>query len=148
MSYSNTFLKLVVPMTITLLNYSSIIAQTKTQEADHMHNWNIPAWADTIKNPYAHITSAADSGKVLYLRVCSVCHGNGGKGDGIAAAGLATVPANHTSSMVQSHSDGSLFYEISNGHAPMPSYKAILTDKQRWQLVCFIRTLKSKSPKK
>ena len=148
MNYSNIILKLAVSITVTLLNISSVQAQSKDQMADHMHNWNIPTWTDTIKNPYAHITSAADSGKVLYLRVCSVCHGNGGKGDGIAAAGLATVPANHTSTMVQSHSDGTLFYEITNGHAPMPAYKAILSEKQRWQLVCFIRTLKPKSTKK
>lgn len=148
MNYSKAFLKLAVLITVSLLNYSSVYSQTKKQEADHMHNWNIPTWTDTLKNPYAHIPSAVDSGKVLYLRVCSVCHGNGGNGDGIAAAGLATIPANHTSEMVQSHSDGSLFYEITNGHAPMPSYKAILSEKQRWQLVCFIRTLKSKSPKK
>ena len=128
-----------------LLTSSSItsLAQKETFEA-HKRRWDTPAWTDTIKNPYATVNSAADSVKVIYMKICSVCHGNSGKGDGIASAGLTIKPADHTSSNVQLQTDGSLFYEVSNGHAPMPAYKTILTDKQRWRLICYIRTLKPK----
>ena len=37
--------------------------------------------------------------------------------------------------------DGELFYVISEGHKPMPSYKKKLTDEQRWQLVLLVRAL-------
>ena len=121
----------------------SSFAQKETFEA-HKRRWDTPAWTDTIKNPYATVNSAADSGKVIYMKICSVCHGNSGKGDGIASAGLTIKPADHTSSNVQLQTDGSLFYEVSNGHAPMPAYKTILTDKQRWWLICYLRTLKPK----
>jgi mono/diheme cytochrome c family protein len=130
---------------ICLFMLGEINAQVDQKAVEaHKRRWDTPAWTDTIKNPYAHTTWAADSGKVTYQKICSVCHGTGGKGDGVAAAGLAVHPANHTSENVQAQSDGSLYYELSNGHAPMPAYKTILTDKQRWQLICYIRTLKAK----
>ena len=123
--------------------YHLMYAQSNKQAIDvHKRKWDTPAWTDTIKNPYAHHEVAADSGKLIYQKICSVCHGTGGKGDGIAAVGLAVPPANHTSDLVQMQSDGSLYYELTNGHAPMPAYKTVLTDKQRWELICYIRTLK------
>ncbi|MEO8086089.1 MAG: cytochrome c [Bacteroidota bacterium] len=121
-------------------------AQKETPE-QHKKRWDTPSWSDTLKNPFVHVPAAADSGKVLYMKICNVCHGNGGKGDGVASAGLSVKPADHTSPNVQLQTDGSLFYELSNGHAPMPPYKAVLSEKQRWQLICFIRTLKPKDKK-
>ncbi|HJW30031.1 MAG TPA: cytochrome c [Saprospiraceae bacterium] len=102
-----------------------------------------PAWTDTIRNPLAKDPTAAAAGKVTYLKLCYVCHGTSGKGDGVAAAGLPVKPADHTGERVQKQTDGSLYYELTNGHAPMPAYKESLTDKQRWQLICYIRTLKA-----
>lgn len=116
------------------------------QITEMKRRWDTPAWTDTLKNPYAHNKAATDSGKIIYQRICVVCHGSGGKGDGIAAAGLSMKPADHTSPNVQLQTDGSLWYELSNGHAPMPAYKNVLTAKQRWELINYIRTLdKSKA---
>ncbi|MCX6276078.1 MAG: cytochrome c [Bacteroidetes bacterium] len=140
-------LKIFSCLSFLLISGGVVKAQKETME-QHKRRWDTPAWTDTIKNPLAHVAAAADSGKVTYLKICSVCHGNGGKGDGVAAAGLAIKPANHTGPNVQLQTDGSLFYELSNGHAPMPAYKTILTEKQRWQLICFIRTLKPKTKEK
>src|SRR6185369_1520652 len=116
----------------------TLVAQKETMDA-HKRRWDTPAWSDTLKNPFIHVSTAADSGKVIYMKICSVCHGTSGKGDGVAAAGLAVRPANHTADNVQLQTDGSLYYELTNGHAPMPAYKTVLTDKQRWWLICFIR---------
>jgi len=116
-------------------------SNVQQQIADMKRKWGTPAWSDTVKNPFVHNAAATDSGRILYQRVCAVCHGNSGKGDGIAAAGLSMKPADHTSPYVQLQTDGSLFWEISNGHAPMPAYKTVLTEKQRWKLINYIRTL-------
>jgi mono/diheme cytochrome c family protein len=75
--------------------------------------------------------------------MCSPCHGYTGKGDGCVSALLNPRPADHTSPAVQNESDGALFWKITNGRGKMQSYKAILTDRQRWGLVNFIRTLKN-----
>lgn len=141
-------LKSIAVFSLFILTSLNTFSQTKEDIAAHKKKWETPAWADTIHNPYAHIASSADSGKVIYLKICSVCHGTGGKGDGVAAAGLTIKPANHTAAIVQSQTDGAIWHELSNGHAPMPAYKTILTDKQRWEVVCFIRTLKPKTAKK
>ncbi len=128
------------------LHYGSA-AQAKTGTSSTSRYGDSPAWSDTLKNPLRTVPNSATSGKVTYMRMCTVCHGNGGKGDGIAAASLNPKPADHTSDRVQKQTDGSLFWEVTNGHAPMPAFKTELTEKERWQLICYIRTLKA-VPKK
>ncbi|MCX6290476.1 MAG: cytochrome c [Bacteroidetes bacterium] len=130
---------------IFLMSYSLLTFSQNKQLEEHRRKWDTPAWTDTIRNPYVNITAATDSGKILYGQICSVCHGMSGKGDGVAAAGLSVRPANHTSANVQLQTDGSLFHELSNGHAPMPAYKDALTPKQRWSLINYIRVLGKKN---
>ena len=46
--------------------------------------------------------------------------------------------------------DGEIYWKITEGRKPMPSFKNQLSDEQRWQLVNFLRTLVPKPavPKK
>ena len=37
--------------------------------------------------------------------------------------------------------DGEIFYQITEGRKPMPSFRKKLSDEQRWQLVLFVRSL-------
>jgi len=106
--------------------------------------WPVPSTAVNTKNPLVVDASIIKTGKTLYMSYCAPCHGNSGKGDGIAAATLNPKPANHTSPIIQAEPDGSLFYKITVGRTPMPTYKATLTDAQRWTLVCYIKTLGKK----
>ncbi len=106
-----------------------------------------PKEADNVKNPLAGNTAVLKDAKVLYTSYCVPCHGDKGKGDGVAAAGLSTKPADHSGNFVQKQTDGALFWELSEGHNPMPAYKTALTDAQRWSLINYIRTL-AKTPKK
>ncbi|WP_456376255.1 c-type cytochrome, partial [Lutibacter sp.] len=46
--------------------------------------------------------------KKLYASMCVICHGNKGKGDGIAGAALSPKPANFTSKKIQTQTDGAL----------------------------------------
>ena len=72
------------------------------------------------------------------------CHGPNGKGDGPAAAALPPPkPADWTSSKLAGESDGELFWKISNGRGPMPSWKH-LPETDRWSVVYYIRSLKAK----
>ena len=100
-----------------------------------------PAYADTISNPIKGDVTSIAEGKKIYTRFCVTCHGTKGKGDGIAAPGLAKPPADHTSDFVQKQKDGALFWIITAGNRPMPTYKTTLTTVQRWQVVNYIRTL-------
>lgn len=103
--------------------------------------WVTPAAAKAVKNPTLSNATSLKDGKTLYITNCAPCHGNKGKGDGPAAAALSPKPADHTSAVVQSEKDGSLFWKISEGNKPMPSYKTVLNETQRWELVDYIRTL-------
>ena len=109
--------------------------------------WVAPKDADNVKNPLAGNTSVLPEAKALYVANCAPCHGDKGRGDGPAAAGLNPKPADHSSVAVQSQSDGALFWKMSEGRAPMPAYKKIFSDQQRWELVNYIRTL-ARTPKK
>jgi len=107
--------------------------------------WIAPASANQLKNPLAGNTNVLKDAKKNYEMYCTACHGAGGKGDGTAAASLNPKPADHTSTKVQSQTDGALFWKLSEGRGIMASYKQILSDdKQRWALVNYIRSLKKK----
>ncbi len=105
------------------------------------NKWIAPKEADNVKNPLAGNTEILKYAKVIYTTYCGPCHGDKGKGNGVAAAGLATKPADHSSDYVQKQTDGALYWMITEGRNPMPTYKTALTDNQRWELVNYIRTL-------
>jgi len=109
--------------------------------------WLAPKDADNLKNPLAGNTSVLPDAKALYIANCGPCHGDKGRGDGPAASGLNPKPADHSSVAIQNESDGALFWKLSGGRAPMPGYKKIFSDQQRWELINYIRTL-ARTPKK
>ncbi len=115
---------------------------TFTNQALAQSTWKAPADADKLENPYANDTKSAAKGKKLYKQMCAICHGVKGKGDGMAGASLTPKPANFTSDAIQSESDGAIYWKLTEGKAPMASYKDMLTEAQRWELVTYIRTLK------
>lgn len=98
-----------------------------------------PASADKVQNPYKGNGTATSEGKKLFTQLCVICHGNKGKGDGLAGMNLNPRPANFTSSKVQSQTDGAIYWKLTEGKPPMAPYKQALTDQQRWQLVNYIR---------
>ena len=100
--------------------------------------WKAPADAKAAKNPVKGVGNAKKNVETN----CVTCHGASGKGDGAAAAALPPPkPADWTSAKVQSESDGELFWKITNGRGAMPPWKH-LPEKDRWELVNYIRTLK------
>jgi mono/diheme cytochrome c family protein len=126
---------------VTILN--SVFNRTFAQQKP----WVTPKEAQIIKNPITGNAVALAEGKKLYVTNCAPCHGDKGKGDGPAAQALVPKPADHSSAVVQSETDGSLYWKLTQGRNPMPAYGKILTEQQRWELVTYIRTL-SKTSKK
>ena len=104
--------------------------------------WTAPAEAVDQKNPVENNAASLLGAHKLYTSMCAPCHGYKGLGDGPVASTLSTRPADHSSNEIQSETDGSLFWKITNGRGPMQSYKTQLTDNQRWSIVNYIRTLK------
>ena len=106
-----------------------------------------------VPAPYAAASSSipadADSlarGEVIFSTNCASCHGDGGMGDGPAAAALdpAPAPIAHTSQMM---GDDYLFWRISEGGLPfntaMPVWKETLDEQARWDVINYVRALGS-----
>lgn len=113
----------------------------------HIHATAPESYAN-LTNPLAGSSEAAASGKIIFEAQCAVCHGTQGHGDGTAAAGLKPQPANLADSkMLDSLSDGYLFWRVSEGGAMapfnsgMPAWKATLSEEQRWQVISYVRLL-------
>lgn len=107
-------------------------------------NWSAPNNAKGIKPPYAFDDAFVKKGKALFNTMCVVCHGNKGKGDGIAGANLKPRPSNLLSVKVQAQTNGELYWKMTTGRPPMAAYKDIMSEEKRWQLVAFIRQLGKK----
>ena len=103
--------------------------------------WVVPEEAKARRNPLQPSETALKSAKVLYRESCANCHGDGGKGDGSEAMRYDPKPADFTDARhMNTVTDGALFYQISQGRKPMPSFKKRMTEDQRWQLVLLVRS--------
>jgi mono/diheme cytochrome c family protein len=109
--------------------------------------WTVPELAKQRKNPLQTSAATIESIRPLYLDKCATCHGNTGKGDGHNASLYDPPPTNFTEAKhMTAVTDGELFYKLSEGRKPMPSFKKRFTEDQRWQLVLLIRSFAEATP--
>src|SRR5262245_43872636 len=80
---------------------------------------------------------AAEKANAMFIELCSICHGTGGKGDGPSAAGLNPKPADFSNCQVMaSLSEETLFNIIKRGgqsagrSTVMPAWGEALSDEQ------------------
>lgn len=98
------------------------------------------------RSPYADPATMAQAGKALYLANCAVCHGQQGRGDGPAAAGLTPKPANIARFVrMPMASDDYLLWTISEGGKPvgsaMPAFKTTLSLANRWKVIAWLHQM-------
>ena len=106
-----------------------------------MSGWTAPEEAKKVKNPVPATAESSERGKQIYTVRCVVCHGEKGDGNGMLSANLAVKPANFTDKeMMDSMTDGEIFWKITNGKGAMPSWKETLKDNERWDIVNLIRS--------
>lgn len=109
------------------------------------------AVTDTMQNPYPVDDATLAQGARLFQVTCAPCHGIEGKGNGPVTR---NDPANNIrrfpipapllsgpGSVSAARSDGYIYLTIRNGGALMPAYGISLTDRERWSIVAYIRTL-------
>lgn len=103
--------------------------------------WPVPEAAKKVANPVKSSPAVLASAKKIYAEMCVQCHGEQGKGDGSEAMMYSVKPANFTDKhMMDEMTDGEIFYKITEGRRPMPTFKNTLTEEQRWQMVHLVRT--------
>jgi mono/diheme cytochrome c family protein len=104
--------------------------------------WIIPAMERERKNPLTASEENLSAAKQIYRDKCTNCHGDEGKGDGSDAMMYDPAPSDLTDAAKMSkRTDGEIYYQITQGRKPMPSFRNKLTEEQRWQLVLYVRSL-------
>ncbi len=104
--------------------------------------WKAPEAAMSVKNPIASSPAGLKDAEGLFQQNCVICHGKTGASNGSAAGSLPQKPANFTDAgMMKKATDGELFWKMTTGRAPMPSWQDRLTETQRWELVNYLREL-------
>ena len=95
-----------------------------------------------VQNPFAPTPDSLAAGEQVYRIDCASCHGVTGRGDGPAGLALNPRPADFRVHMAAGHTDGELFYWLSDGvrGTSMPAFKERLAEEQRWHVINFIRT--------
>lgn len=112
------------------------------------HHATIPDDYAGLSNPISADEASIERGAELYTTQCASCHGDGGMGDGPAAATLDPAPANiaHTSQML---GDDYLFWRVSEGGAMEPfnstmiAWKSIMDEDSRWDVINYVQALGS-----
>lgn len=88
--------------------------------------------------PFLEGAQVLEAASQAYGRHCAPCHGEDGRGDGPAAAGLAAPPANFREpAHAGFYSAGERFWIITHGvpEFGMPGFGDLLDENTRWGLV-------------
>jgi mono/diheme cytochrome c family protein len=102
--------------------------------------WPAPAAAISVKNPVKADAVSIKDGKELYIKNCKSCHGDAGKGDGTKAKNLDISCSDFSLAEFKKVSDGEVYWKMTEGRKPMPSFSKKLTDAERWSILNYIRT--------
>jgi len=99
------------------------------------------AWAEAnLKNPLDSSQAVINTGKMLYDKFCSHCHGATGKGDGPVGQVLLGVPA-YSARPVSGYNEGHIFHVITHGIRRMGAHGSQLDVEERWKIVRYVQQL-------
>ena len=118
-----------------------LFAQSKPSTS----GWQLPAEADTLKNPLTVDAKVLAGGKTLFKDKCERCHGPAGLGDGPDADPDAMMDMDLTvAKRAERNPDGVVFYKIMNGRRKpkMPAFKEEISSDQAWAIVAYVQTLR------
>jgi mono/diheme cytochrome c family protein len=107
-------------------------------QIDRVDSWRAPASAASKTNPIPLTQVSVQAGESIFSQNCQACHGADGTGDGPTGAFLNPHPANLTTASFWSQGEGAIFWKITHGHSPMPSFRDSLSRKQRWEVINYL----------
>ena len=122
-----------------------ILVVTSLLLAQDVNPWLVPEAAKKHKNPVTSSPESIKKGMLFYRGNCMPCHGEKGDGDGPKREELPRKPGDFTDRRKMSTmADGEIFWKMSKGRDPMPSFAAKLSEEQHWHLVNYVRTFANK----
>ncbi|MCX6268010.1 MAG: cytochrome c [Bacteroidetes bacterium] len=103
--------------------------------------WVVPDDQKAVVAPVKFTADMQKQGEQQYLKNCQSCHGLMGKDNW---AKLTPPPGDLSKEKAQVQTDGELFYRITAGKVPMPEFRNILTEDDRWSVIAYLRTFNPK----
>ncbi|MFZ1747803.1 MAG: c-type cytochrome [Nitrospirales bacterium] len=94
-----------------------------------------------------HMEGDRSKGKMVFEKLCVMCHGAEGRGDGTFGGELVPPAADLSSSKIQGNPDHVLFLAIKNGvkGSAMQGFKGRLSDQDIRDVLAYVRDLGKKS---
>lgn len=113
------------------------------------HNYNLTAEDKARKNPEAFTENSVARGKKLYQSQCAMCHGQDANGKGEVVEEMKINPPDFTKpETLKDRTDGELFAILGAGSETMPGQGTRMRDKQKWDLINYLRAVGGKVPAK
>jgi mono/diheme cytochrome c family protein len=143
---SRSLVKGLVGLAAALVAAASVVPARSLAD-NPQEEWKAPARAARKKNPIPADAKSIATGKSVYAGQCLSCHGPAGRGDGPAAKDLNPKPRNLSDPAIQSQTDGSMFWKLTEGRKPMPTFEKLISEDDRWNVINYVRTLAAKGAK-
>jgi hypothetical protein len=103
--------------------------------------WVVPVDQRSVVAPFKFTPEMQKQGEQIYLKNCQSCHGLPGKDNWVK---LKPPPGDLAKEKAQIQTDGEIFYRITTGKAPMPEFRMILPEDDRWRVIAYLRTFNPK----
>lgn len=91
--------------------------------------------------PIAVDEHVLDRGEERYNIFCAPCHGRTGDGRGMVVQRGYRQPPAFGEDRLRAREAGHFFDVITNGFGAMPDYKTVISPRDRWAIVAYIRVL-------
>ncbi len=124
------------------------LASASYEMASPQGDWKAPARAAKKKNPVPAVEKSTVAGQVSFMQQCAACHGPQGKGDGPAAKDLPAKVRDLADPLVADDTDGAIFWKLTEGRQPMPSYEKLMSEEERWNVINYLRLLTLAEPRR
>jgi mono/diheme cytochrome c family protein len=124
-----SFVRAISLTAVLFLAASPVIAQS---------DWHVDEAKANIQNPVKVDATSLKEGQILFKANCKTCHGDPGKNNGLPLVPKPTDMSN--ADFLKINSDGAIFTKMTDGKNTMPTFKAVLSATQRWQIVNYIRS--------
>ena len=113
------------------------------------HTYNLTPADVARKNPVRLAQASVERGKKLYMTQCAICHGAKGDGKGELVEEMKiSVPDLTKPDPLKKRTDGEWFAIITQGGGAMPGQGGRMKDREKWDLVNFLRSLGGKAVEK
>src|SRR5215831_7787618 len=113
------------------------------------HNYNLRADDMARKNPVPFTETSVARGKKRFQSQCAMCHGQNADGKGEVVEEMKINPPDFTKpETLKDRTDGALFVILGAGSETMPGQGTRMKDKEKWDLVNYLRALGGKVPEK